>query len=509
MESASEHCFFGVATSAYQSEGGYNGPGEPRTNWATAEESGDVSPTGSAAEFWLRYQEDFDRAASMGCDSFRMGIEWSRVQPGPAKDLADPAFDEEALRHYAKMLAACRARGMEPFVTLHHFVHPEWLGIDIWIADATPQRFAKFAEHAMAAINRLLVTEHGTAPLRYYVTINEPNMLALNTHIARQFPGGKKRGMAAMSDALDGMLAGHVLVYGALKALHQREGWPVPVVGINTYTSDLYWSDKVLFDLLMVRERKITKSELTLYFKRQVTEFQRAFREARLPLHKDVPYRLGAVVKAVAHWLGSKRFDPLRFHRFFDALEQAEADCVLDFAGIDYYDPFLAHLFRLPVFWDHEFKNRSVKAWVMNTITSKWWDWRVLPRGLHFFCELYSRDLGKPILIAENGMALRRRPDNSKTPRRDRMTRSQFLRLFMHEVVRIRADGIPLLGYLHWSLFDNYEWGSYTPRFGLFAIDYAVNRERKTETDSGDRPSEAYRELIAEARKKAGKPTDK
>ena len=34
-------------------------------------------------------------------------------------------------------------------------------------------------------------------------------------------------------------------------------------------------------------------------------------------------------------------------------------------------------------------------------------------------------------------------------------------------------DGLDVRGYLHWSLLDNYEWGSYTPTFGLVA----VNRE--------------------------------
>lgn len=28
-------------------------------------------------------------------------------------------------------------------------------------------------------------------------------------------------------------------------------------------------------------------------------------------------------------------------------------------------------------------------------------------------------------------------------------------------------DGIDVRGYLHWSLLDNYEWGSFTPTFGL------------------------------------------
>jgi len=33
---------WGVATSPYQSEGGYNGPGQPQTNWASAEARNDV-----------------------------------------------------------------------------------------------------------------------------------------------------------------------------------------------------------------------------------------------------------------------------------------------------------------------------------------------------------------------------------------------------------------------------------------------------------------------------------
>jgi len=33
------------------------------------------------------------------------------------------------------------------------------------------------------------------------------------------------------------------------------------------------------------------------------------------------------------------------------------------------------------------------------------------------------------------------------------------------------AEGLPVIGYLHWSLTDNYQWGSYTPRFGLYRVD--------------------------------------
>ena len=43
--------FWGVATSAYQAEGGYNGQGEPQTNWAAAEVRGDVVAVGRRGGF--------------------------------------------------------------------------------------------------------------------------------------------------------------------------------------------------------------------------------------------------------------------------------------------------------------------------------------------------------------------------------------------------------------------------------------------------------------------------
>ena len=72
---------WGVATSAYQSEGGYNQTGMPHTNWAGAERRGDVEPVGDAAEFWSRYQADFDACRRLGLNAFRLSVEWSRIQP--------------------------------------------------------------------------------------------------------------------------------------------------------------------------------------------------------------------------------------------------------------------------------------------------------------------------------------------------------------------------------------------------------------------------------------------
>ncbi len=296
------------------------------------------------------------------------------------------------------------------------------------------------------------------------------------------------------------LLTAHVRAYNAIHDLYEAEGWGAPMVTFNNYCSDLYWSDKLLPDLLCLAELKIPRGKVREYIHCKVGEFDAAFNAENIPLHKDIPYYFGAVVKRVSNWLGCRSFKTGEFRMLLDAVYQSPRTRLFDYVGLDYYDPFAAHAFRLPVLWDHEFKSKSLRSWIMNTITSKWWDWRVLPHGLHFFCRFYTQDYGRPLLIAENGMAIRRRYDNTYTPRRDKITRSQFLKLHVEEVVEIVNEGIPVIGYLHWSLFDNYEWGTFTPRFGLYSIDYAQGTDRLVDDHLGDRPSETYAGLIREAR---------
>ena len=82
------------------------------------------------------------------------------------------------------------------------------------------------------------------------------------------------------------------------------------------------------------------------------------------------------------------------------------------------------------------------------------------PKGLSAELTRYSK-YGLPILITENGVATS-----------DDSIRCDFLRRHLRVVAESIATGVPVIGYLHWSLFDNFEWDHGTgPKYGLAAVE--------------------------------------
>ena len=434
-----------------------------------------------------------------------MSIEWSRVQPstvlGPESGLAPgaepPPFDERALYSYAQRIADCRAHGLEPIITLHHFVWPAWLGLDAWLHPETVERFLVFVEKTVSYLLRTLPHDFGCPPPRWFITLNEPNLQSFNHYLYRIFPSGSSIGLKPTVQCLAFLLEAHVRAYRLIHDLYARSGIK-PMVSFNNYVSDLYWSDTALVDLLFAPSRKVPRQMVQEDLAERARAFDARFNAARLFPMQGPRYYLGQWLKHLHHKLAKHGFQSPVWDRLI-ALLYERAEVPLDYIAFDYYDPFIAHALRWPTWHDFEVRRRSARDWVLESVASKWWDWRMLPEGLSFFVKHLGR-YGLPLIIAENGMALRRLPDNSPFRRRDNLARSQYLREHVRVVNRLVERGQPLIGYLHWSLFDNYEWGSFAPRFGLFSIDYTVYPTRHAIDATGDNPSATYAQEIREAR---------
>ncbi len=457
---------FGVATAGFQVEGGFNGPGEPANNWLAWEQVGRVEPSGNAVGFWDRPEEALDRAAALGCDSFRLGVEWARVMPDAHR------VDEAALARYVSIVAGCVERDMAPLVTLHHFTHPAWLGEDLWLRPDAPARFAQWAGTVVPAL----------APfVRHWVTLNELNIFAVQTYVTGDFPPGRTAAFGDAAVALDNLVAAHVLGYDMIHAAR-----PDAVVTTNNFCLSVYDYDRMLIDLLLARSHGIGRRDLDGW----IAERRRGH-YALLPtpgIGEQLLRRAGARLASYGA-SGQGSWAP---RRALDALEASPHDRTLDVLGVDYYDPMAARHFRLP-------GHRTAGGRSLLPVRELWDD-PPDPAGLTRWLGVqHALAPGLPLWVVENGMCHRLRRGRSYG-RLDGWDRPRYLRANVAAVVDAIDGGVPVEGYWHWSLVDNYEWGSYEPRFGLHGVDRDRGGRGGTwmETDAMGRDSAgAYRRIIA------------
>jgi beta-glucosidase len=88
--------------------------------------------------------------------------------------------------------------------------------------------------------------------------------------------------------------------------------------------------------------------------------------------------------------------------------------------------------------------------------------WEVYPEALGEAVRHTAGVVGPhvPVLVTENGIATA-----------DDGLRIRYTAGALASLAAAMRDGVDVRGYLHWSALDNYEWGSYRPRFGLIAVD--------------------------------------
>lgn len=141
----------------------------------------------------------------------------------------------------------------------------------------------------------------------------------------------------------------------------------------------------------------------------------------------------------------------------------------IDFVGLNVYQPSNGMI-------DKKRKSESD-----TDVPKTMMGWVIDGRCLYWTIRQYYERYHLPIMVTENGMA---NPDEvgSDGCVHDAL-RCDFLDSFISELKRAVDEGIPVLGYQHWSIMDNFEWcEGYEPRFGLIHIDYLT--QKRTIKDS-------------------------
>ncbi len=138
------------------------------------------------------------------------------------------------------------------------------------------------------------------------------------------------------------------------------------------------------------------------------------------------------------------------------------AERAMDYVGVNYYTRAHLKFQRRSPFLAFEYIDRHQRD-----LTDIGWEY--YPEGLGQMLR-QMKQYGRPIWITENGLD-------------DRLgvRRSQFLFEHWQQVLSAISAGINVTTYLHWSLFDNFEWlEGFGPRFGLYHVDFDTTARTPT-----------------------------
>jgi beta-glucosidase/6-phospho-beta-glucosidase/beta-galactosidase len=462
-----ESFLFGASTADHQCEA-YD-PRYPDT-WDTweATHSGEnggsepLRPRARATDFWNRYPEDIQLAKAMGCSAFRFSISWARVEPEPGH------FSEENIEHYRQVAEAVRAAGMEPVVTLLHFVWPVHVeqrgGL---LAAEFPRWFAAYAERMRDALGDLC---------RYWITINEPN--ALQTGYAKPFwasnycwpPGlppdiSVQDAMSALADVMRNVFLAHC---AARQVIRSGPGGEERLVSVNSYYLGL--------PLPLMRAIDHRASSLEGWAEADWALFAGHSGKGRYPQGHHPRSKLSgkkarpSLLALVAH-LARRSPRTERSVRSLAAMTSVAAsnwwqlgmlgrlpeficpaECVgqQDFVAVDYYfgSKFLLTAVQLLDVMQRRFDKGPIWSGGLGD-------------ALRYHAQLFPH---LPLFVMENGFA----------GRAEAQHRARYLRRHIRQVQRARAAGVNVIGYFAWSLTTNREWGLCAdPRgdFGFYHID--------------------------------------
>lgn len=397
---------WGTATAAHQIEGN-----NENTNWGEWEKQIGKIKDGSnaieAVDGWNRAKDDIKLMKELGVNSYRFSLAWNKIEPEKGK------INEEALTHYDEVINELKANKIEPMITLHHFSHPLWFEqLGAFEKEENIKYFLEFSK---------LVFSRYRDRVKYWVTLNEPNVFVTSGYFNTHFPPGKADSKLG-AEVLKNMLKAHVEVYRALKP---PEVGPTNIqIGLAT---SIFQFEPVrrwhLGDWAIARISSNTFNESVLGF------FRTGTMNFYVPFDVDVSYT------------------------------DSGAPNTLDFIGVNYYSHY-AYKF------DFDFKKAAQSLPVEGEEMTDM-PYTIYTEGIYRAIEDAAK-LKKPIIITENGIS------DAKDDRREK-----YIRQSLYAVSKAIKDGYDIRGYYYWSLMDNFEWAEgYTQKFGLYEVNLET-QERK------------------------------
>jgi beta-glucosidase len=327
----------GTATASLQIEGG-----DRNNSWFRWCEQGHVKEghCAVACDHWNRVEEDTTLMKSLNHHTYRLSIEWSRIEPEKGR------FDPTAMAHYRREIEGLTEAGIVPLVTLHHFSNPLWLeDAGAWINPEVVGIFERYTAYVVEALGDLVAD---------WVTINEPNVYAAFGYLLGNWPPGKTN----LSDCLKvarNMALAHINSYRKIHEMRAGMGKTDTMVGVANHLRLFESKNGYL------HEKWLAALVSHLFEGMFVT----AMAEGRLTLPLGSGYPLG-----------KGRY--------------------VDFMGINYYSREMISFTSDPGMLFAKMETRAGAP--VNDL-----GWEIYPEGLYLFCRKYWDRYGVPIYITENG----------------------------------------------------------------------------------------------------------
>jgi beta-glucosidase len=383
---------WGVATAAHQIEG--NNINSDFWLLENIKPTTFVERSGDACDSYHRYEEDIALLAQLGFNTYRLSIEWARIEPTQGD------FSNAELDYYKRVLACCREHDVEPAVTFLHGTTPLWFAeTGGWLNPAAPMLFARYCSTAAKAL---------AGEMGYAFTINEPQV----AKTFRSLPGvskgfaGRDKASLEMHDA-------------AARATGSQRFVTMDYPDIEGMTPQLIAGHEQGYKAI-----KAERSSLPVGVTLNIIDFQ--------PFGEGSPYQ---EIRKVAYG---------------DWLDTVQRAC--DFTGVQVYRSFPIPGPGKPV-PPMPSPSPGVGEGMMGEAAHP----EALPNAVEY---VYSQTQ-KPIFVTENGLQTN-----------DDQHRVAYIDAALSGLHGSIAKGVPVMGYLHWSLLDNFEWArGYEPKYGLVAVD--------------------------------------